>query len=112
MPQQSEEAATKFVVPHLDLVIVATGHNQRLHLVEVNAADRAIVLVEALEKNTHAAVKGERERERAYMTQLYDPGDVENVLVPKLDDAIVERREDPWSQRVKAQPYESAVHLC
>ena len=45
----------------LDLVVVAAGHDQRLDFVEVDATNWAVVLVKALQKNTHAAFRDTQE---------------------------------------------------
>ena len=41
---------------HLDLVVVAAGDEERLLLVEADAADGALVLVELLEEGAHPVV--------------------------------------------------------
>lgn len=79
MPQQSEKAPMRLVIPHLNLVIIASGDEERLGLVEVDAADGAVVLLEAVDERPHA-------------------------VVPELDDTAVEAGEDPWTLGVEAQP--------
>ena len=54
---------------HLDLVVVAAGDEERLLLVEADAADGALVLVELLEEGAHP-------------------------VVPQLDHTIVQTRTD------------------
>lgn len=78
VPMECEEAAMCLVVPHLNLVIVTSRDEERLGLVEVNAADGAVVLVEAVEERAHA-------------------------VVPHLDDPAVEAGEDPWAARVEGE---------
>ena len=48
---------------YLDLIVVAAGHDQRLDFVEVDAANWTVVLVKALQKNTHAAIRDYHESE-------------------------------------------------
>ena len=57
--QEREEAAPELVVPHFNLVIISARDNEWLDFVEVNAANWTVVLVEALQQNTHAAARGE-----------------------------------------------------
>ena len=54
--EQREEAAAKLVVPHLDFVIITAGHEQRLRLVEVNAAHGPIVLLKPFQQSAHAVI--------------------------------------------------------
>lgn len=44
-----ENTASGLVRPNLDLVIVSTGYEERLCFVEVNAADRAIMLFKSVD---------------------------------------------------------------
>jgi hypothetical protein len=41
---------------HLDLVVIASGHEQRLRVVKVDAAHRAVVLIKAVYEGAHAVV--------------------------------------------------------
>ena len=69
-------APTKLVVPHLDLVIITTAHEERLGVVEVDAADGTVVLIEAIEQRHHP-------------------------VVPQLHDPVMQRRKDPRPVRVE-----------
>ncbi len=64
--------------PHLDLVVVPARDEKRLLVVEADAPDRPLVLVKLLEEGAHA-------------------------VVPQLDDAVVQRGQDPGSLRVEGQ---------
>ena len=55
-----------------------SGHEERLRVVEVDAPDGPVVLVEAVEEGAHA-------------------------VVPHLDDAAVEAGQDPWAARVEGE---------
>lgn len=81
MTQQGEQATTQLVVPHLDLVVVTSGHEEGLRFVEVNSTHGAIVLVKSIDKRAHA-------------------------IVPQLDDSAVQARQDPWPLRVEAQAFD------
>lgn len=72
VPIEREDTASSLVRPDFDLVIVSTGYEERLRLVEINAADRAIVLFEPVDQGAHA-------------------------VIPQLDRRGVERNENPWS---------------
>lgn len=41
MAKEGEHTASALVVPHLDLVVISTTHEQGLSVVEANASDRA-----------------------------------------------------------------------
>lgn len=56
MAIQREEASPCLVAPDLDLVVVAATHKQRLRLVEVDAANWAIVLFKSINQSSHAVV--------------------------------------------------------
>lgn len=53
---QSEKASPGLVAPDLDFVVVATGHEEGLSRMKVNAADWAIVLFKAIDKGSHAII--------------------------------------------------------
>jgi len=78
VPMKCEEAALSLVVPDLNLIIITSGHEERLRGVEVDASDGPVVLVEAVEEGAHA-------------------------VVPHLDDAAVEAGQDPWAARVEGE---------
>eukprot|EP00963_Diacronema_lutheri_P008926 scaffold776_cov347-Pavlova_lutheri.AAC.124 len=75
--KQGKQAASKFVVPDFDLIIVSTRHEQRLGSMKVDPPHRAIVLVESIDERSHA-------------------------VVPQLDHSTVQACEDPWSPWMKA----------
>ena len=54
--QQREQAAAQLVRPDLDAIVVAARGEERLGGVEVDAADGAVVLVEAVDEGSHAVV--------------------------------------------------------
>lgn len=56
MAVEREETSPSLVAPDLDLVIVSSGHEQRLSLVEIDTPDRAIMLLEAIDQSSHAVV--------------------------------------------------------
>jgi len=66
------------VIPDLNLVIVTSGHEERLRGVKVDAPDGPVVLVEAVEEGAHA-------------------------VVPHLDDSAMEAGQDPWAARVEGE---------
>lgn len=53
---QGEKAPPSLMVPDLDLVVVTAGHEEGLGRVEVDAANRAIVFFEAIDKGSHAII--------------------------------------------------------
>jgi hypothetical protein len=57
--QEGEETTTELVVPHLDLVVVSTRHDERLVEMKVHTAYRAIVFLEAINDSSHAVVPSE-----------------------------------------------------
>lgn len=56
MAQQGEEAAAQFVVPHFDFVVVSARDDEGLMEVEVDAADGAIMLLEAVDDGADAII--------------------------------------------------------
>ena len=76
--QQREETAALLVIPYFYFVVVTTGDEHGLRAVKMNAADGTIVLVKFLDQRAHA-------------------------VIPQLDDAVVQRSEDPWPLRVKRE---------
>jgi hypothetical protein len=56
MAIEGEEAATSLERPDLDLVVVTTGYEERLCLVEIDTSYRAVVFFEAVNQGTHAVV--------------------------------------------------------
>jgi len=56
---------TCLIIPHFDLVVITAGHDERLVEVKVNATDRALVFLEAIDNGPNAVVPPEqRKRER------------------------------------------------
>lgn len=53
---QREQTSPRLVRPDFDLVIIASRHEQRLRLVEVNASNRAVVLLKAVYERAHAVI--------------------------------------------------------
>ena len=53
---ECKEAAAALVRPHLDLVVIAAGHEEGLGIVEVDSADGAIVFLKAVYEGAHAVV--------------------------------------------------------
>jgi hypothetical protein len=73
---------------------LTSGDEERLRLVEVDAAHGAVVLVEAVQQRAHS-------------------------VVPQLNDTVVQRRQDPRPHRVKGQAFhpitlalELSQHCC
>jgi hypothetical protein len=56
MAIEGEEAATSLERPDLDLVVVTTGNEERLCLVEVDTSYRTVVFFEAVNQSAHAVV--------------------------------------------------------
>lgn len=56
MPIERKQASASLVAPDLDLVIISSGHEKRLRLVEINATDGAIVFLKAVNQHAHAVV--------------------------------------------------------
>lgn len=77
--KKGKKASMQLIVPDLDLVIITSRDEERLRFMEMNAADRAIVLVEPVNQRPHP-------------------------VIPELDYAAVETRKDPWPLSVKAKP--------
>ena len=72
MAVECEEASSGLVRPDFDLVIVAAGYEERLCFVEVDAANRTIMLLESIDQCAHP-------------------------VIPELDRGGVEGDENPWS---------------
>ena len=53
---EREKAATCLVRPNLDLVVIATGDEQGLSLVKVDASNGSIVLFESVDQRAHSIV--------------------------------------------------------
>lgn len=62
--EESKKAASQFVVPHLDFVVISSRYKQRLLFVEINSSDGAIMLVKLVNQCAHP-------------------------IVPQLDDSVV-----------------------
>ena len=56
MAVKGEEAATSLKRPDLDLVVITSGHEEWLGLVEIDTSYGAIVFFEAVNQGTHAVV--------------------------------------------------------
>lgn len=56
MAVQSKQAATGLERPDLDLVVVTSGYEQRLRLVEVDTSHRTIVLFKAINQGAHTVI--------------------------------------------------------
>jgi hypothetical protein len=56
MSQQGKEAPSELVIPHLDLVVVAPGNQQRLCVVKVDASNGPVVLLETVNDRPDAVV--------------------------------------------------------
>ena len=78
MSQQSEQASPELVVPHFDFVVITARHDQRLRAMEINTANRSIMLFKFVEHGSHS-------------------------IVPQLNLAVVQGRQDPGAHRVEAQ---------
>lgn len=78
MSVESEEASSRLVGPDLDLVVVAARDEEGLSSVEVDAANRAVVLLKSVNQGTHA-------------------------VIPKLDGRRVEGDENPWPAELRQQ---------
>ena len=83
MSQQGEQTLSVLVIPDFDLVIVATADEERLGLVEMDASDGPVVFVELVDQRLHA-------------------------VVPQLDDARVQRGQDPRPLTVEGQAFHSS----
>ena len=68
------------MLSHLDFVIVSSAREQRLIRVKVHPSDGSVVFVESIDQGSHA-------------------------IVPQLDDAGVQRGEDPRPLRVERQAF-------
>lgn len=78
MPKKCKKTPMCFVIPDLDLVVITSGDEEGLGVMEVNPPDGTVVLLEAVDEGPHA-------------------------VVPELDHAAVEAGEDPWPLAVEAQ---------
>lgn len=78
MAIEGEQAAPGLVRPNLDLVIITTGDEERLRLVEVDTSNWSIVLFESINQSSHS-------------------------IIPKLNGRGVKRYENPWSGRRTCQ---------
>ena len=90
MAVQREQHLARLVVPHLDLVVVATTHKQRLRGVERDATHRPLMVLEALVDRTR-------------------------LVVPQLDRAIVQRRRKQRElgvERNALYPIRLGLKLC
>jgi hypothetical protein len=56
MAVEGKEAATSLERPDLDLVIITTGHEERLCLVEIDTSYGTIVFFEAVNQGSHAVI--------------------------------------------------------
>jgi hypothetical protein len=56
MAVEGEEAATSLERPDLDLVIVTTGHEERLCLVEIDTSYRTIMFFKAVNQGSHTVI--------------------------------------------------------
>lgn len=56
MTIQCEQASPCLITPHLDLVIITSGHEEGLGRVEVNGSNGAIVLFESIDEGSHAVI--------------------------------------------------------
>lgn len=56
MTIQSKQTSSRLVRPDFDLVVVATGNEERLRLVEIDASDGTIVLFETINEGSHAVI--------------------------------------------------------
>ncbi len=63
-------------VSHFDFVVVASGDEERLLVVEADSTHRSIVLVELVDQSAHA-------------------------IIPQLDNPIMQTRQDPGALRVE-----------
>ena len=83
--KEGEKATLELVVPHLDLVVVAAGHDKRL--VEVDGGGG--------EEKVHPP-----HRTVVLLEPVYHGRD---AVVPQLDDAVAEGRAYPWTDGVEGQ---------
>lgn len=56
MAIQRKQTSPRLITPHLDLVVVASGHEEGLGWVEVNGSNGAIVLLESINQRSHAII--------------------------------------------------------
>jgi len=69
--KKGEEATPQLVVPYLNLIVITSRDEQRLRLVEVDATDRAFMLIKAVNECAHP-------------------------IIPQLDDTTVQAGQNPW----------------
>jgi hypothetical protein len=77
MAVQGEEAATCLVGPDLDLIVVSAGDEERLRLMKVDSANRAVMFLKSVDERAHA-------------------------VIPKLDCGGMKGNEDPWADKMSA----------
>lgn len=53
---EREQTPPRLVAPDLDLVIITTGYEQRLRLVEIYSSHGSIVFFEAINECSHAII--------------------------------------------------------
>ena len=73
MTIQRKKTSPCLVGPDLDLVVIASGDEEGLGLVEVDAANRSVVFFESINEGSH-------------------------TIVPQLNSRGMQRNEDPWSR--------------
>lgn len=56
MTVQSEEASSGLITPHLDLIVVTSGHKQGLGPMEINTPNRTVMFFETINECAHAIV--------------------------------------------------------
>lgn len=78
MPDQRKDTASEFVVPNLDFVIITTRDEKRLGAMEIDSTNRSFMFVKAIDERAH-------------------------TIIPKLNGAIVQTGEDPWTGRVERE---------
>jgi len=54
---QGEHALLGLVVPHLDQVVVTSGHKHWLRIMEANSSDRSIVIFEFVEQDLRSVIE-------------------------------------------------------
>lgn len=56
MAIECEKASPRLIIPNFDLVVIASGHEEGLCRMEVNASDGAIVFFETVNEGSHAII--------------------------------------------------------
>jgi hypothetical protein len=56
MAVQCKEAATCLVGPDLDLIVVSARDEEGLRLVEIDSADRAVMLLKSVDERPHTVI--------------------------------------------------------